>query len=421
MPNTFSSQRGAGPLVSVLAGAIGALLILILVSRSPATLSRLFGTPPPTSVTPTITSATSSPAANVLTSFDGAVVDTVKRAQPAVVSIIITKDVPVVERFFESVPGPSSPFDNFFGFPQFEFRVPQLRQRGTQKQEIGGGSGFLVSADGMIVTNRHVVSDEEADYTVFTNDGKKHEARVVARDPANDIAIIKIEGSNFSFLEFGNSDQLQVGQTAIAIGNALSEFRNTVSVGVVSGLARSIVAGDNFGQAEQLEQVIQTDAAINPGNSGGPLLNLAGQVIGVNVAVAQGSENIGFALPANTVNTVVDSVKQTGKIVRPFLGVRYVQITPVLKERNRLSVDYGVLVSRGETAEDLAVVPGSPADKAGIREGDIILEVDGTRLTEDTSLAAIIRTKKVGDTVRLKLLSQGSEREVTATLTEVPQ
>lgn len=321
----------------------------------------------------------------------------------------------MVERFFES-----SPFDDFFGTP-FQFRVPQLRQRGTQPQEIGGGSGFLVSADGLIVTNKHVVADESASYTVFTNDGTKYEAEVIARDPANDIAVIKIKGSNLPFLQFGNSDTLQVAQTAIAIGNALSEFRNTVSIGVISGLSRSIVAGDGFGQAEQLEQVIQTDAAINPGNSGGPLLNSAGQVIGVNVAVAQGSENIGFALPANTVKSVVESVQKTGKIVRPFLGVRYVQITPVLKERNKLPVDYGVLVSRGETPEDLAVLPGSAADKAGLVEGDIILEVDGKKLDENTSLAAIVRTKNVGDTVRLKVLSKGSEKEVTVKLQEIPQ
>lgn len=404
-------------LVSFLAGAAGALLVLMLALQNDHLVTRLTNRP----ATPTGPAVI--PRTEELTPNETLVVETVKQTQPAVVSIIITKDVPVVERFFESVPSPHNPFGDFFGgnsFPQFEFRVPRLRERGTQRREVGGGSGFLVSADGLIVTNRHVVADETAEYTVFTNDGHKHEATVVARDPSNDIAILQISGGSFPFLTFGNSEGLQVGQTAIAIGNALSEFRNSVSVGVISGLSRSIVAGNSFGQSEQLDQVIQTDAAINPGNSGGPLLNSSGQVIGVNVAVALGSENIGFALPANTVKSVVQSVQKTGKIVRPFLGVRYLPVTPQLQEANKLSADYGVLVIRGETPQELAVVPGSAADKADIREGDIILEADGKRLTEETSLAMIIRTKNVGDTVRLKVLSQGSEKEVSVVLQEIP-
>jgi len=401
-------------LVSTLGGALGALIIFVIIANNPSLLGRFA---PQTSV-PTIPQTdTDNTALAPLASDEAAIVETVKQATDAVVSIVITKDVPVVERYF------ADPFDDFFGnnLGPFQFRVPQLRERGTERREVGGGSGFLVSADGLIITNRHVVSDEAAEYTVFTNDGEKHEAEVIARDPANDIAVIKINGSNLPHLTFGDSDQLQVGQTAIAIGNALSEFQNSVSVGVVSGLSRSIIAGDSSGQAEQLEQVIQTDAAINPGNSGGPLLNRSGQVIGVNVAVALGSENIGFALPANVVKNVVDSVASTGRIIRPFLGVRYIAVTPVLQERNNLTVDYGVLVSRGETPEDLAVVPGSPANKAGIQEGDIILEIDGVRLTEETSLASIIRNKKVGDRIRLKLLKQGREQEVTVTLEETPQ
>lgn len=399
-------------LISLLAGAAGAVIVLMIVANNPKLIPRLQPQSGPL--------APSNPVAPSLTTSENLIVATIQKVQPAVVSIVITKDVPIVERFFDSVPGSNSPFGNFFGFPQFEFRVPRLEQRGTERREIGGGSGFLVSADGLVVTNRHVVADEAAQYTVFTSDGTKHEAEIVARDPANDIAVLKISGTDLPFLQFGDSDQLHVGQTAIAIGNALSEFRNSVSVGVISGLSRSIVAGDSLGQSEQLDQVIQTDAAINPGNSGGPLLASDGTVIGVNVAVAQGSENIGFALPANTVKSAVESVQRTGKIVRPFLGIRYVQITPVLKERNQLSVDYGVLVSRGETAQDLAVIPGSSAAKAGIVEGDIILEVNGQRLTEEVSLASIIRTKKVGDTLQLKILHQGTEKTVTVTLQESP-
>lgn len=368
-----------------------------------------------TRLAPTAPSTTSD--APLYTSEEVAVVNAVKKTNPAVVAITISKNVPVYEQYYERIP---SPFQDFFGDSFFGgFTVPQLRQKGSELREVGGGSGFLVSADGYIVTNRHVVADEKAEYTVFTNDGKKYDAKVIARDPALDLAIIKINGSGFEHLTFGDSDKLQVGQSVIAIGNALAEFRNTVSVGVVSGLSRSITASDRMGSTESLDQLIQTDAGINPGNSGGPLINLAGEVVGVNVAMADGAENIGFALSSNSVKSIVESVQKTGKIVRPYLGIRYVEIDDALKEKNHLDVDYGVLVQRGTEVGDLAVIPGSPADKAGIVENDIILEIDGTKLTSDKSLSGIIRTKKVGDTVRLKVLSKGKEKTVTATLEEM--
>jgi len=354
------------------------------------------------------------------------IISTVKKADPAVVSIVITKDVPVMEQYYENSPF-LGPFSDFFGglfgdpFQNFQYKVPQYRQKGTEKKEIGGGSGFFVSADGMIITNKHVVDDTEAEYTVFTNKGEKYNATVVARDPVNDIAVIKIEGDEFPFLQFADSDNLNVGQTAIAIGNALGEFRNTVSVGIVSGLSRSLTAGDSYGKSEQLEGVIQTDAAINPGNSGGPLLNSHGEVIGVNVAMANGSENIGFSLPSNLIRSVVDSVKENGKIIRPFLGVRYIAINQNIKEKNKLSVDYGALVVRGETTEDLAVIPGSPADKAGIEENDIILEVNGRKLDKNSSLSQMIINKKVGDVITLKILHKGEEKTVEVTLEEIPE
>ena len=202
-------------------------------------------------------------------------------------------------------------------------------------------------------------------------------------------------GGSFPYLTLGNSDSLQVGQSVIAIGNALAEYRNTVSVGVISGLARSVVAGNSSGNTELLDHVIQTDAAINPGNSGGPLLNLSGQVIGVNVAIAQGSQNIGFALPINSVKSAIESVKTTGKIIRPYLGIRYVAINAEMKDKNNLTVDYGVLVKAGTNQNELAVIPGSPADKAGIVENDIILEVDGVKLDEKNTLASIVRQKRL--------------------------
>lgn len=341
------------------------------------------------------------------------VADVVEKINPAVVSIVITKDVPVLEQYFED------PFSDMFGGNSpFNFRIPKYRQKGTAEKEIGGGSGFLVSSDGYIVTNAHVVQDKEAQYTVFTNDETKYEAKVVAVDDVLDIALLKIEVKEMPYLEFGDSDKLRLGQAVIAIGNALGEFRNTVSTGVISGLARSIIAGTDAGTVETLENVIQTDAAINPGNSGGPLLDLSGKVIGVNVAVASGSENISFALPSNTVKEAVDSIREHGKVIRPYLGVRYIQINEVIQKRNNLSVDYGALILRGETEGDAAVISGSPADKAGLEEYDIILEIDGVKINEDHSLASIIRKKKVGDLIKIKISHEGEEKIIDVRLEE---
>jgi serine protease Do len=345
------------------------------------------------------------------------VVDAVKKTNPAVVSIIISKEVPKYETYIDPNQQ-NNPFGDMF--PGFNFNVPQYRQNGTEKKQIGGGSGFFVSGDGLIVTNKHVVDQKDVEYTVFTNDGKKHIATVVARDPVLDIALIKIEGSGFPYLSLGNSDSLEVGQSVIAIGNALGEYRNTVSVGVISGLARSITAGDASGNSEVLDHVIQTDAAINPGNSGGPLLDLSGRVIGVNVAVAQGSQNIGFALPINSVRGAIESVKATGKIIRPYLGLRYVAINAELKDKNNLSVDYGVLVKAGANASELAIIPGGPADKAGLVENDIILEIDGVKLDDKTNFASVIRGKKIGQVINLKILHKGAEKTVPVTLEAAP-
>ncbi len=333
------------------------------------------------------------------------VVDAVKKTNPSVVSIVISKEIPKYEVYND----PNQ--QNFFGFI-----IPQYRQNGTEKKNVGGGSGFFASNDGLIVTNKHVVEDTTAFYTVFTNDGKRHEAKVIARDPVLDIALIKIEGTGYPTLPLGNSDSVLVGQTAIAIGNALGEFKNTVSVGVVSGLSRSVTASASVGKSELLDNVIQTDAAINPGNSGGPLLDLSGKVIGVNVAVVTGSQGIGFALPINSVKSAIESVKSSGKIVRPYLGVRYVPINSDIQKANNLSVDHGIIVKSGSSTSELAVIPGSPADKAGIIENDIILDIDGVRLDEKNSLASVIRQKKIGQTINLHLSRKGADKYIQAIL-----
>jgi serine protease Do len=357
-------------------------------------------------------------------SEESAVTRAVEKAAGAVVSVIITKDLPILEQYYEEVP-----LDDPFGglldpfFSPFEFRIPRYRERGTEEREVGGGTAFFVSDDGLLVTNKHVVSDPEATYTVLLNDGRKVEAKVLTRDPSFDIALLQAtlpEGEMAAFLEFGNSGSVKLGQMVIVIGNALGEFRNTVSVGVVSGLSRSITAGGG-GEAELLEKVIQTDAAINRGNSGGPLLDLSGNVIGVSTAVAAGAENIGFAIPIDDVRSAVASYRENGRIVRPYLGVRYIPITPALREKNNIMVENGVLIVRGEDETELAVMPGSPADKAGLRENDIITEMNGTAITPERSLRSFIRSRKPGDKLSLKVLRQGKEIEIEVVLEELPE
>lgn len=335
---------------------------------------------------------------------DSVVTAMVEKASPAVVSIVISKDVPKYRNM--------DIFDFFYGYGQ-------NRESGEmEKQKVGSGSGFLATENGLIVTNKHVVDDAEADYTVVLSDGKEYSAKVLARDQVQDIAVIKIEGENFSVLPFGDSDQMKIGQTVVAIGNSLGEFSNSVSKGIISGLKRNLTAGSAFGKSEQLSNIIQTDAAINPGNSGGPLLNINGEVIGVNVAVAQGAENVGFAIPANQIKKIITQVKDTGKISSPFLGVRYVIVDEELKADNNLAFDYGAIVIRGEKISDLAVVPGSPADKAGIVENDIILEIDGKKVDAKNPIANIISNFNVGDEIKLKVWHKGEIREAKTRLEE---
>lgn len=341
------------------------------------------------------------------------IVDIVQKSQDGVVSIVATKDLPVVEQYFVDPFGGMGLPNDFWGGLQ----IPQYRQKGTEKKEVSSGTGFIVTSDGMILTNKHVVSDEEAEFTVLMNNGDKYSAKVLARDPSQDIAILKIDKNNLPVLKIGDSESIMPGQSVIAIGNALGEFKNTVSVGVVSGLRRTITASGG-GMTETLDDLIQTDAAINPGNSGGPLLNLRGEVIGINTATTQGAQNIGFALPINKAKKDLEQVKKSGKISQPFLGVRYVLIDEDIKKKNNLTVDYGALVARGETQSDLAVVPGSPADKAGIVENDIILEIEGKKITKTDTLAKLIQDYKVGDVIKLKVLHKGDEKILDVTLAE---
>jgi len=353
---------------------------------------------------------------------ESAVIEAVKNASDSVVSIVISKDV---QKYKEIM---LNPFGDLFGdnsdmFNNFDFGgiVRRIPTGETERIEVGGGTGFIISKDGLIVTNKHVVSDTTASYSVILNDSKTYDLEVLARDPSNDIAICKIKNlGNVELkpLTLGTSSNLQLGQTVIAIGNALGEYRNTVTKGIISGIGRQITAGDDSGSYETLEDVIQTDAAINPGNSGGPLLNLEGEVIGINTAVSGNGQSIGFAIPIDSVKDSINSVITTGKIVKPYLGVRYIEITDEYAKANSLKYNYGALIIKGSNPEDLAIVPGGPADKAGILENDIILEVNDKKL-DTTTLSKEISKLKVGDKVKLKVLSKGVEKEVYVTLEEM--
>lgn len=275
------------------------------------------------------------------------------------------------------------------------------------------GTGFVVSDKGLIVTNKHVVAETRMKYSVVTKEGKKYETKKIYRDPILDLAIVQIEAnaSDLRSLELGDSSGLKVGQTVIAIGNALGRFTNTVTTGVVSGLGRDVNAGDPFGgSAERLDNLIQTDAAINPGNSGGPLLNSRGQVIGVNVAVTEGAQNIGFAIPVNSVKAIVDEFIIKGKVSRPYLGIRY----------RFISRDAAILneVPQGVYIQD--IISDGPAYKAGIRTGDIITKIGGQAIDTETKVSDLIKDSEIGATIDLTVWRDKKELKISATVGELP-
>lgn len=411
----------AGALVVVVLGIVIGVLVVAanvpLQSGQPNTWNKIASFLHLKTVAPSV--GNPSPALYAPTNdYEAAVIDAVKKASPAVVSIVISEQVPIVEQC------PYNPFGNLPPeFQQFFGNMPDMTQPcdtgQTQLQEVGGGSGFIISSDGLILTNKHVVSDTSASYTVITNDGTKYDAKVLARDPSQDFAVVKINATGLPTVTLGDSDGLELGQTAIAIGNALGQFSNTVSVGVVSGLERTVTASDESGGSQEtIQGVIQTDAAINPGNSGGPLLNLQGQVIGINTAVASGAQSIGFAIPINRAKHDITSVEATGNIQSAFLGVRYLMITADLAKQQNLPVSEGALV-RG-SSDGPAVEPGSPAAKAGIQAEDIILTVNGEQINADHTLSDIITGHNVGDALTLTINRGGKEMTLQVTLAARP-
>ena len=319
----------------------------------------------------------------------------VEDSLPSVVTIGISKTTTSGD-FFEIDP-----------FDPFSFRQTPGKKT---KIEQNIGSGFIISKDGLIITNKHVVADTTASYKVLDNDNKKYDVEKIYRDPLNDLAILKITASNLKPLPLGDSSKIKLGQIAIAIGTPLGEFKNTVTQGIISGVGRGINTSSPYeGYVEKLDHVIQTDAAINPGNSGGPLLNSKGQTIGINTAIAQEGQNIGFAIPVNVVKDLIDKFnKNGGSFERPYIGIRY----------KMLDKQTAILNEVVEGAYVTEVVEGSPAQKASIQEEDIVIEFDGQKVKgdDDQSLAKMILDKKINEKIALKIWRNKEIITVSVTL-----
>ena len=365
------------------------LIILIVIAFSWDTILK-------TKKLPTLSLNNNSSGTVKVVNEESNVIDVVKKVSPSVVTIGVKDSLSKIQQ---------DPFSQFFGNDEEE---------PNQEEDQYIGTGFVIKKNGIIVTNKHVVNSQ-VQYFVVDEKGKKYDVDKIYRDPSNDIAIISIKGSptlGLPEISLGTSSNLQVGQSVIAIGTALGEFRNTVTTGVVSGLGRGITAGSGFrGFTERLDNVIQTDAAINPGNSGGPLLNAAGQVIGVNTAVSGQGQNIGFAIPIDLVKDSLNNFNSTGQFSRPFLGISY----SIISQRAALlnEIPQGALVQQ--------VVENSSAADAGIKTGDIITKIDGKQINEtDSTLAILISKKKVGDKVAVSLYVDGQTKDLQITLKEAP-
>lgn len=338
--------------------------------------------------------------------YEDQIIKTVEKVMPAVVSIMVGKTYQELlkERPYELM----VPHGDHIDPPIPEEELPHTP---GGKIRVGGGSGFIVDKSGLVVTNKHVVRDKDAEYIVTTVSENTYTAKVLARDPLNDVAVLKIDGDNLVSIPLGNSDKIKLGQCVLAVGTALGEFQNTVSQGIVSGLSRFITAmTDLEGHSERLRGLIQTDAAINPGNSGGPLVGLDGSVIGINSAIVFGAQNIGFAIPINKAKRDLDELEKHGRIRRPFLGVRYILLNPMLQKKFNLPVEQGALVVREGIPGRSAIVPGSAAHKAGVKEDDIIIKVNDTMINEKMSLEDILEKFDLGDKFSLSVLRGGKEK-----------
>ncbi len=329
----------------------------------------------------------------------------IKKVLPAVVSIVILEKN-------KKIPEEILPFLS-------PSQKRKLEKKQKNSLEIENGSGFIASKDGLILTNKHIVyKNKNTKYLVITNDDKKYEASVLSIDPINDVAILKINKNNLPFIKLGDSSKLELGEEVLAIGNALGIFKNTVSSGIISGISRHLYAPKTkTTPPQELRGLIQTDAAINPGNSGGPLINLKGEVIGINAVMVQGAENIGFAIPINAAKKDLEDIKKYGKIRRPFLGIRYLTINDEIKEKFNLPFNYGAIILK-ESPTDPAIIYQSPAFKAKLKEKDIILECNNKKITTNYSILDILEEKNIGDILNFLIWRNGKKFKTTIKLEE---
>lgn len=343
------------------------------------------------------------------TKMKSPIVEIAKKVCPAVITVIVSKNLSKAENLY-SLP---------FGGKEYSMPKTERGKKGkNEKTQIGGGSGFIISENGYVLTSNHVVSDTGADYTVILDLTHKYPAKVLSRNPINDTAILKIDDKNLPYLEMADSDEIELGEEVIAVGNALGEFTDTLSAGIISGLSRFITAfGGINHQIQNLRGLIQTDAAINPGNSGGPLVNMEGKVIGINTAMIAGAQNIGFAIPINYAKKDLEEVKKYGKIIMPFLGVKYVLISKEIAEANKLPATDGALVVR-EALGEPPVIKNSAADRAGVKEWDIILDCNGEKITTKNPLADVLQKCKIGEKTSLTVLRDGKKINLTVKLEE---
>jgi len=297
---------------------------------------------------------------------------------------------------------------------------------GQEFESKSAGTGVILNKDGLIITNRHVVPDKNSVVAVVLSDGTELEAEVVGKtnrsDPL-DIAFLKIKdlkGKELVPAKLGDSEKVVVGDRVVAIGNALGQFQNTVTSGIISGYGRDIQASDGAGtETETLQNLFQTDAAINSGNSGGPLVNSASEVIGINVATAS-AENISFAIPINDIKSLIDIVLETGKLDRPYLGVRYVPLDEDVAKRLDIEQTEGAYIPEG-TSSRPSILSNSPAEKAGLKEKDVIIKIDGQKLDDKNGLVSLLGRKRVGDSAEIIVIRDGSEKTLFATLEVSPE
>jgi len=335
---------------------------------------------------------------------DRHIIQTIKKTMPAVVSIVITKHYEDLRREMAHGIYPFLPGHGHENEKHKKFLLPKGLADKDGMVQVGGGSGFIADPFGLVLTNKHVIDDPTASYTVILDNGSKFEAKVLSRDPIDDVAILSIPSQDLPVIPLGDASKLELGQSVIAIGNALGLFKNTVSVGIVSGLSRSIQAkGDPNEPLHEMRGLIQTDAAINPGNSGGPLVDLDGRAIGINSALIYGAQSISFAIPINAAKRDLEDIKKYGRIKRPLLGVRYLMVNEAIRERMDLPVNYGAYVIK-EGPHDPGVIPGSPAEKAGLREKDIIIECNRRRIDRNYMIQDFLEEMNVGDKVALTVM-----------------